>query len=460
MAAASKLDLPPYEYNVADGPPCSESQQRKPTRRFSPSGLALFLIFVLVFIGIPRHHVTRYYHSASSHVCHKVMSVEQRAHRILDENPLIDGHVDLAIALRYLYGNHIDNAKFIESFKNGTTPGHVDLLRLRHGQAGGVFWSVYAPCPKDALSEHQLAPIVQYTLDQIDVTARVLEAFPEDFAQKPDSASALRAFSQGKIISPMGVEGLHQIGNSATNLRLFRDLGVRYATLTHNCHNKYADAAVVENPLTKSKPYWGGVSAEGRKMVHEMNRIGMIVDISHVSDDTMVDVLGGKDDWEGSRAPVIFSHSSAWSICPHPRNVKDHILDLVKDRNSLVMVNINPGFISCKDVGNENGLPETDYEYSNLDQIVKHIMHIGKRIGYNHVGIGTDFDGIEDVPEGFRDVTNYPDLVAALLKAGVSDADAAKVVGRNLLRVWRDVDSVSAEMKAAAAPVLEDNITL
>ncbi|KAK4086857.1 hypothetical protein Purlil1_8807 [Purpureocillium lilacinum] len=457
MAAESKLgSLPPH--GTADEPLYVESQQPKPSRRLSPSKIVLCVIFALVFVGIPYRPATHYYHRASNHVCQKFMSIEQRARRILDRNPLIDGHVDLAIALRFLYGNRIDNAGFLESFRNGTSPGQVDLHRLRQGQAGGAFWSVFAPCPEDALSEEQLAPIVQYTLDQIDVTARVLESFPNDFAQKPDSASALRAFSEGKIISPMGVEGLHQIGNSATNLRLFRDLGVRYATLTHNCHNKYADAAVVEHPLAKSKPHWGGVSGEGRKMVHEMNRIGMIVDISHVSDDTMVDVLGGKDGWEGSKAPVIFSHSSAWSICPHPRNVKDHVLDLVKKRNSLVMVNINPGFISCKDVGNENGLPEDDYEHANLDQIVKHILHIGNRIGYDHVGIGTDLDGIEDLPEGFRDVTNYPDLVAALLKAGVSDADAAKVVGRNLLRVWREVDAVSAKMKAEGAPVLEDKI--
>ncbi|PNY20472.1 Dipeptidase [Tolypocladium capitatum] len=449
MAAASKLI------------PLSNSTGHKPSsaRKLTPCRLVLSLFVALFFLGTLHGPVTHCFRRASDHVCQKLMSVEQRAHRILAHNPLIDGHIDLAVVLRYVYGNRIDNADFMEAFENGTVPGQVDLLRLRQGQAGGAFWSVYAPCPKDAFSKTQLAPIVQYTLDQIDVMTRVFDAFPRDFAQKPDSASALRAFNEGKIISPMGIEGLHQIGNSAANLRLFRRLGVRYATLTHNCHNMYADAAVLQNPLAKARPYWGGVSSDGRKMVHEMNRIGIIVDISHVSEDTMIHVLGGKDEWEGSRAPVIFSHSSAWSICPHPRNVKDHVLELVKRRNSLVMVNINPGFISCKNVGNENGLPETDYEHSNLDQIVKHIMHIGDLVGYDHVGIGTDFDGIEYVPDGFRDVTNYPDLVAALLKTGVSDSDAAKVVSRNLLRVWREVDAVSARMKAEGAPVLEDEIS-
>ena len=175
-------------------------------------------------------------------------------------------------------------------------------------------------------------PGVQFTLEQIDVITRLQEAYPEDFSGKLSSKDALQAFKKGKLISPLGVEGLHQIGNSAANLRQYSDLGVRYATLTHNCGNIYADSALVESPLRKATPYWGGLSPKGKQLVHEMNRIGMIVDLSHTSVDTMVDVLDG-----GSIAPVIFSHSSAYAICPHPRNVPDEVLKLVKKSNSLVM---------------------------------------------------------------------------------------------------------------------------
>jgi membrane dipeptidase len=172
----------------------------------------------------------------------------------------------------------------------------------------------------------------------------------------------------------------------------------------------------------------------------------------------MIDVLGGNDDWAGSLAPVIYSHSSAWSVCPHPRNVKDSILKLVRATNSLVMVNIAPDFISCIDNNNENGVPDFDPENSTLQQIVRHITHIGNLIGYDHVGIGTDFDGIPAVPKGFEDVTKYPDLVAELLKEGVSDADVANVVGGNLLRVWSHVDETAAKLQSDGAPVMEDDL--
>lgn len=268
-------------------------------------------------------------------------------------------------------------------------------------------------------------------------------------------------FNQGKIVSPYGIEGLHSIGNSFAQLRAFHKLGVRYATLTHNCHNSFADAALVEtlNGVKKAEPLWHGVSEKGKKVVYEMNRLGMLVDLSHVSVDTMRDVLGGgKDDWTGSQAPVIFSHSSSYAVCPHPRNPPDDVLQLVKKTGSLVMVNFSPSFISCTPGDNENGLPDFYPPNATLSHVVDHIVHIGELIGYEHVGFGSDFDGIMSTPEGLEDVSKYPDLVAELLRRGVSDEDASKVVGGNLLRVWAKVDEVAARLQAEGALPVEDDL--
>jgi membrane dipeptidase len=190
-----------------------------------------------------------------------------------------------------------------------------------------------------------------------------------------------------------------------------------------------------------------------------MNRIGMIVDLSHVSANTMRDVLGGSPDWDGSIAPPIFSHSSAYSVCPHPRNVPDDVLQLVKQRNSVVMVNFAPNFVSCvTNPENPEGLPKFFPANSTLEHVVTHIVYIGSLIGYEHVGLGSDFDGIPTTPKGLEDVSKFPDLVAELLRRGVSDEDAAKVVGGNVLRVWRDVENVAREMQNAGEQPLEDKL--
>jgi membrane dipeptidase len=288
---------------------------------------------------------------------------------------------------------------------------------------------------------------------------RLFEAYPEDFAATTDSSSAVRAFKDGRLISPLGVEGLHQIGNSAANLRAFYNLGARYVTLNHNCPNAYSDAALWEHPFRKAPRYWGGVSPAGRDMVYEMNRLGMIVDLSHTSEDTQLDVLGGgRSGWAGSQAPVIYSHSSAHALCPHPRNVKDNVLKLVKERKSLVMVNFAPDFVSCVDVGNDNGVPDFYPANSTLEHVVNHIVHIGNLIGYDHVGLGSDFDGIGSTPRGLDDVSKYPALVEEMLRRNISEKDAAKVVGGNILRVWKAVEDVAAKMQAASAPILEDDL--
>ena len=190
-----------------------------------------------------------------------------------------------------------------------------------------------------------------------------------------------------------------------------------------------------------------------------MNRLGMLVDISHVSEDTMLDVLGGRPEkWIGSQAPVIFSHSSAYALCPHPRNVPDDVLDLVKTTNSIVMVNFSPDFISCTPSTSSTGIPEFYSPNSTLHQVARHIMYIGQRIGFEHVGLGSDFDGILETPKGLDDVSKYPDLIAELLRMGLTDTEAAKVVGRNVLRVWGDADRVAEKMQAAGVLPVEDEL--
>ncbi|EMC91424.1 hypothetical protein BAUCODRAFT_326972 [Baudoinia panamericana UAMH 10762] len=379
---------------------------------------------------------------------------------LLSKYPLIDGHVDFLILVRAMYGNRIYEKNFTKPFEEGGLYGHVDIPKLDAGHMGGAFWSAWVPCPSDGFdfSDEVYAPFVKATLEQLDLYNRLSVRYPKYFTLPRSAAEAEQNFyREGKLISPLAIEGLHQIGNSLATLRLYHRLGVRYSTLTWNCHNKYADAAAVtvDGEFGKSKPYHGGVSKAGHELILEMNRLGMLVDLSHVSIDTMRDVLGGAPEkgWNGSIAPPIFSHSSAYALCPHPRNVPDDVLQLVKERNSLVMVNFAPDFVSCKSSNNTNGLPDFVEETSTLEHVVEHIMHIGGLIGYDHVGLGSDFDGIPSTPRGLEGVEKYPDLVQMLLDKGVKEHDVGKVVGRNLLRVWHEADRVAARLQKEIDPV-------
>ena len=216
----------------------------------------------------------------------------------------------------------------------------------------------------------------------------------------------------------------------------------------------------------RAPPLHHGLSIRGRQIVHEMNRMGMLVDLAHVSPATMSDVLvgsgsqtNGNDSWNGSIATPFFSHSSAYALCPHPRNVPDEVLQLVKERNSVVMVNFSPGFISCRappEDAPEGTLPEVVPEGATLEKVADHVMHIGKLIGYAHVGIGSDFDGIEWGPKGLEDVSRMPNLVAELLKRGVHKKDVIGIVGGNVLRVWEEADQTGRRLRAEGMEQLED----
>lgn len=485
----SELEKEPLLKQNHDGP---KPRRMGPSEPKSLSRKWLLTILILVFVplvwsistiffvvSVP--WISRSNNSRSEGAQHR--RYLKSANRILEQNPLMDGHNDLAIRVRGQYKNHIYDSDFQSLWEKGGLSGQVDIPRIQKGHYSGAFWSAFMICPMNVTdySDEAYAPgkaqqsiqklppdehhtVVRATLDQLDLLQRLSLLYPSYFIPAKNAADALSMFKRGDFMSSYIIEGLHQIGNSVSTLRLYHSLGVRYATLTWNCHNIYADAACITDFMkageTKpSKPLHHGVSKAGKTLIREMNRLGMMVDLSHVSEETMVDVLRGKDGWNGSIAPPIFSHSSAYALCPHPRNVADHVLQLVKKRNSIVMVNFNPEFISCTAPEDPNEqLPELDQDNNTLAQVVRHIMHIGELIGYDHVGIGTDYDGIGDTPRGLEDVSKMPDLFAALLKEGVSEEDCAKIAGRNILRVWNEVDEVAARMQSAGVMPAEDDL--
>ncbi|PTB75337.1 hypothetical protein M440DRAFT_55674 [Trichoderma longibrachiatum ATCC 18648] len=354
-----------------------------------------------------------------------------RAERLLAETPLIDGHNDFPYMIR---GWHLGKVGDVDARQMPVA--HTDLDRLRTSRVGGVFWSAYVPCPKEN-SVNDFSTEVHYeslreTLQQIDIIHTLAERYPDALQIARSSKEVWEAFKSGRVASLVGVEGLHQIANSASVLRNFHRLGVRYVTLTHDSNNLYADST------NAAAPYHGGLSEKGVEMIQEMNRIGMIIDLSHTSVQVQRQALSI------SKAPVIFSHSSCSAVTQHPRNSPDDILDMLKMNGGVFMISFLRKL--------------TDADEPTLARVADHIQHVGERIGYEHVGIGSDFDGTMQTATGLEDVSRFPFLIAELLRRGVPDESVKAIAGRNVLRVLDRVQQVSVELMAGGMEMLHDRI--
>ena len=373
----------------------------------------------------------------------------ERARRVLAESPVIDGHNDLPWQVLERAGS-LDSADIARS-----QPAlHTDLARLRAGRVGGQFWSAYVPV--DSVLETGAA--TRHGLRTIDMVHRLVARYPElEFARTADDIE--RIMRAGRVASLIGLEGGHAIGNSLAALRMFHELGVRYMTLTHSQNTDWADAST-------DTAEFGGLTPFGEDVVREMNRLGMFVDISHVSAETMIDALGVTE------APVIFSHSSARALLGHPRNVPDTVLRMLPRNGGVMMINFCPCFIAPgalewnarRDAererlraaglaGRELDARVREWQRANprprgtLGDVADHIDHVRRVAGIDHIGMGSDYDGIDEVPVGLEDVSTFPVLFAELLRRGYSEEDLRKIAGGNLLRAMRAMEGVAERLK-------------
>ncbi|KAJ9592492.1 hypothetical protein L9F63_015908, partial [Diploptera punctata] len=360
--------------------------------------------------------------------------------RILLETSLLMSHNDLPWNIRKFLKNQLINFRFAEDLRelspwSRSTWSHTDLPRLREGMVAATvlhFWSAYVPCSTQHLDAVQLA------LEQIDIIRRLVAKYPGHMTLVTNTQGIKQAHETGMLASLIGVEGGHAIGTSLGVLRMLYQLGARYLTLTHTCNVPWADCSIADEP--GHLPHIGGLSKFGTMVVREMNRLGMIVDLSHVSVPTMLDTL------RISRAPVIFSHSSAHALCNSSRNVPDHVLRLLAENGGLMMVAFYPHFISCS-------------ESATLQDVVAHINHIRDVAGVDHVGIGAGYDGINITPFGLEDVSRYPYLLAELLGSGRwTEADLQKLAGKNLIRVFEKVEEVRDRLLARGEQPIDERI--
>lgn len=386
-------------------------------------------------------------------------AVSARIDRILREVPLIDGHNDLPYQYEERAKDHLAQIDIRQDQSKLTPPLHTDIARLRQGRVGGQFWSVYIPTTLKG------ADAVRAVIEQIDVVHRLDEAYPDTFELARTADDVVRIHRSGKIASLIGIEGGHSIGNSLAVLRQLYALGARYMTITHSDNNDFADSATAD-------PVHGGLTPFGRLVIAEMNRLGMLVDLSHVAPKTMHDVL------DIAAAPVIFSHSSARAITDHARNVPDDVLRRLKENDGVVMVSFVPTFSSekvrARDAAKDaeearlkalyRGQPETvktalaQWESANpapratVKDIADHIDHVAQVAGPNHIGLGADLDGITTTPEGLDSVAAYPAVFAELIRRGYTDDQLKGIAGLNVLRVMRKAEAVAARLQKEKRP--------
>jgi membrane dipeptidase len=374
-----------------------------------------------------------------------------RAERILARVPVIDGHNDLPSELLDRFGGD----PYAAHLDTGQPALQTDLPRLRAGRVGAQFWSAYVA--NDSIAT---GAALRVALRQIDMARRTVEAYPRQLEMAATAADIERIEKRGKTASLIGVEGGQAIEGSLAALRLFHDLGVRYMTLTHNTTLPWADAAL-------DVPRHEGLTAFGEEVVREMNRIGMFVDLSHVSADVMRDAL------RVSRAPVIFSHSSARALVDHPRNVPDDVLRMLARNGGVVMVNFCPCFTAPgivewtarrDSVAAVDSAPAVEAwrlahprPRATLSDVADHVDHLVRVAGIDHVGIGSDYDGISgDSPVGLPDVSSYPLLFAELLRRGYREADLRKIAGLNLLRAMREMERTAQRLRKETRPSILD----
>ena len=358
--------------------------------------------------------------------------MHRRIAALLARAPLIDGHNDLPHAIRKVTGG--DEASY---GVDAGAPGHTDLERMRRGGVGGQFWAVYVPCEKAGSATEPPLGASRHALEQFEVVRRFEARLSADLTPAWSAQEVRSAQAEGGIASLIGVEGGQAIEDSLSVLRAFRRLGARYLTLTHNCTIRWADSATDE-------PAHGGLTAFGREVVRELNRLGMLVDLSHVSPDVMRDAL------EVSESPVVFTHSSARTVTDHPRNVPDDVLEAVRDNRGVVMVTFVPSFVS-EEVRSWEGTAE-EAPRATLTDVADHIEHVREVAGHQHVGIGGDFDGTASPPERLEDVSTYPALLEELAARGWDDAPLEALMGGNVLRVMRAAEEVGERLRVAGPP--------